>query len=317
VLRVDGERSRTIKNQESRISAYYVEDFLEKPGLKKAERMFKDKRHFFNSGIFVGYAGVFLEEIESNIPGLYRSISRLNEPGGINNIWKGIKPVSFDYGVLEKTEKLLMIPAFNLGWSDLGTWASLDKVLPKDKLANTINADAVTLGSRNITVFGQSRLIACLGLGNLIIVDTPDALLITRKDKSEEVKRVVEKLKQSKRQEYYLHKTAKKPWGRYTVLEQGPSFKVKLIEVAPKRALSLQRHMHRSEHWVVVEGKAKIIKGRKTYSVNANESIFIPLRYAHRLENPTNFPLKIIEVQSGKYLEEDDILRLKDDFGRV
>jgi len=298
-------------------TGYSVERFIEKPDNKKARMIFKDKRYFWNSGIFVGYAGVFLDEIKRNIPGLYRSISKLYEPKDINNIWKGIKPVSFDCGVLEKTNNLLMIPASNLGWSDLGTWASLDKVLPKDKFTNTINADAITFGSKNITVFGKNRLIACLGLENLIIVDTPDALLITRKDKSEEVKKVVERLKRSKREEYYLHKTVKRPWGRYTVLDKGPGFKIKLVEVAPQKALSLQRHTHRSEHWVVVEGRAKITKGRRVYYVDANQSTYIPLRYAHRLQNPTNYPLKIVEVQSGEYLEEDDITRLRDDFSRI
>jgi mannose-1-phosphate guanylyltransferase/mannose-6-phosphate isomerase len=267
--------------------------------------------------MFLGYAGVFLDGIKKNLPALYKLVSRIYEPQDIPKIWKDIKPVSFDYGVLEKTRNLLMIPASNLNWSDLGTWASLDKILPKDKLTNTINADAVILGSRNITVLGKNRLIACLGLENLIIVDTPDALLITRKDKSEEVKRVVEELKKGNREEVHLHKTVKRPWGKYTVLDRGTGFKIKLVEVLPRKALSLQRHMRRSEHWVVVEGRARITKGRKVYYVDANESTFIPLRYAHRLENPTDSPLKIVEVQSGDYLEEDDIVRLKDDFERV
>ena len=267
--------------------------------------------------MFFGYADTFLENIKKNIPYLYRSLLKINKPADINKIWTNIKPVSFDYGVLEKSENLLMISALNLDWSDLGTWASLDKILPKDKLANTIRADAITLGSRNITVFSKHRLIACLGLDNLIIVDTPDALLITRKDKSEQVKEIVEKLKKSKREEVYLHKTVKRPWGRYTLLDKGSGFKIKLVEVAPQKALSLQRHFRRSEHWVVVEGRAKIVRGKKIYYVNSNESTYIPLRYAHRLENPTASPLKIVEVQSGDYLEEDDIVRLKDDFQRA
>ena len=210
-----------------------------------------------------------------------------------------------------------MIPALNLGWSDLGTWASLDKILTKDKLNNTINADAVILGSKNITIFGKNRLIACLGLQDMIVVDTPDALLITRKDKSEEVKRLVEVLKKGKRQEVYLHKTVKRPWGRYTVLDTGLGFKTKLVEVWPRKSISLQKHFRRSEHWVIVEGRARIIKGKKAYYVNASESSFIPVGCVHRLENPTNSPLKIVEVQCGNYLEEDDIVRLKDEFGRT
>ena len=310
-IKVKGQRSK-VKGQ----NVYQVEKFFEKPDIRKARQFFRDKRYLWNSGMFFGYAGVFLDEIKNNLPVLYKLVSQIYAPQDIPKIWKDIRPVSFDYGVLEKSKNLLMIPARNLGWSDLGTWASLDKILPKDRLANTINADAIIEGSKNITVFGKSRLIACLGLENLIVVDTPDALLITRKDKSEDVKKVVENLKKGNRQEVYLHRTVKRPWGRYTVLDKGFRFKIKLVEVAPKKALSLQRHMRRSEHWVVVEGKAKITKGKKVYYVNANESTFIPKEFTHRLENPTDFPLKIVEVQSGDYLEEDDIVRLKDDFER-
>jgi len=300
-----------------RVEVFRVEKFLEKPDLKTAKKFFKNKRYFWNSGIFAGFANVFLEEINKNLPSLYRLLLEIQKPGDIRNIWGKIEPVSFDYGVLEKTKNLLVVPALNLGWSDLGTWASLDKILPKDKLANTIKADAVVLGSKNITVFGKKRLVACLGLENQIIVDTPDALLITRKDKSEEVKRVVDILKESKREEVYLHRTVKRPWGSYTVLDEGSGFKIKLVEVTPKKALSLQKHLRRSEHWIVVEGRAKITKGKKICYVSANESTFIPIGCVHRLGNPTNHPLKIVEVQNGDYLEEDDIIRIKDDFQRV
>ncbi|MBU0635311.1 MAG: mannose-1-phosphate guanylyltransferase/mannose-6-phosphate isomerase [Candidatus Omnitrophica bacterium] len=302
-----------IKNQK----AYQVEKFIEKPNIKTAKRIFQDKRYFWNSGMFFGLAKTFLNEIKNKLPSLYRSVSQMNKPEHINKIWRNIKPISFDFGVLEKSKNLLMIPASNLGWSDLGTWASLDKILPKDKRANTINADAVILGSKNITVFGKNRLIACLGLENLIVVDTPDALLITRKDKSEEVKRVVEDLKKDNRKEVYLHRTVRRPWGSYTVLDRGSGFKIKLVEVSPRKALSLQKHMRRSEHWIVVEGRAKITKGKKVNYLNANKSSFIPVRHVHRLENPTDSLLKIIEVQSGDYLEEDDIVRIKDNFERI
>ncbi|MFH1507991.1 MAG: sugar phosphate nucleotidyltransferase, partial [Candidatus Omnitrophota bacterium] len=197
-----------IKNKE----VYQVERFIEKPDIRKAKRIFKDKRYFWNSGMFLGSASVFQREIKNELPKLYRLVSSINDPAGISKIWSKIKAVSFDYGVLEKTNNLLMLRAPNLGWSDLGTWASLDKILPKDRSLNSLNADTINLDCKNITVFGKKRLIACLGLDDLIIVDTPDALLITRKDRSEEVKKVVEKLKKSKRQEYYLHKTVKRPW---------------------------------------------------------------------------------------------------------
>lgn len=304
-----------IKNQ--KIDIYEVARFIEKPNIKTAKHIFKDKHYFWNSGIFLGYTSLFLEEIKRHLPALFKLISPIHNWADIENIWSDVEPISFDYAVAQNTNNLLMVPAVNLGWSDLGTWASLDKILLKDKLANTIKADAVILESKNITVFGKNRLIACIGLENLIIIDTPDALLVLRKDKSEEVKKIVQILKKNNRQEYYLHRTVKRPWGRYTVLDTGLGFKVKLVEVLSKKALSLQKHLHRSEHWVVVEGKAKITKGRKVYYVNANESIFIPKEFVHRLENPTDSPLKIVEVQSGDYLEEEDIIRIKDNFERI
>jgi mannose-1-phosphate guanylyltransferase len=160
-------------------------------------------------------------------------------------------------------------------------------------------------------VLGANRLIAAIGLENLIIVDTPDALLITKKERSEEVKKVVDLLKKKQRPEYYLHKTVRRQWGTYTVLEKGKGFKVKLVEVLPRRALSLQLHKKRSEHWIVVEGRARVIQNKKIYEVSPNESTFIPRCCKHRLINPANTPLKIIEVQAGDYLEEDDIVRFE------
>lgn len=305
------------ESQKSQIGMYQVERFVEKPDIEKAKRFFENRRYFWNSGMFFGYAGAFLDEIREKLPSLYRLVSQISKPDDINSIWKNIKAVSFDYGVLEKSKNLLMVPASNLGWSDLGTWTSLDNILPKDNLSNTIKADTIVLESNNITVFGRDRLIACLGLENLIIVDTPDALLILRKDKGEEVKRIAQILKKNNRQEYYLHKTVKRPWGKYTVLDSGLGFKVKLVEVLPKKALSLQKHLRRSEHWVVVEGKARITKGRKVYFINGNESTFIAKGCVHRLENPADYPLKIVEVQSGDYLGEDDIVRMKDAFERI
>jgi mannose-1-phosphate guanylyltransferase/mannose-6-phosphate isomerase len=218
--------------------------------------------------------------------------------------------------VLEKTKDILMLKAQGLTWSDLGSWQAWDELLKKDRHGNSLMRDVINLESRNITVLGNKRLIVTIGLENLIVVDTPDALLITKKDKTEEVRKVVDILKKNKRQEHYLHRTVKRPWGCYTILDNGLGFKVKLVEVKPNMALSLQKHKKRSEHWVVVEGTAKIFKGRKSYYVRSNESTFIPISCVHRLMNPTDSVLRIVEVQTGAYLEEDDIVRLKDDFGR-
>lgn len=308
---------RRTRDEGRRKSIYAVDKFTEKPDLKTAEKFVKDGRYFWNGGIFVGSCRKFLGEIREYQPHLYRQILKINAPKDINLVWKPIKPISFDYAVLEKAKGLLMLAARGLGWSDLGSWRAWDELIRENKKKNIFRGDVIDLGSRNITVLGNKRLIATIGLENLIIVDTPDALLITNKERSEDVKKVVELLKQNKRQEHYLHRTVKRQWGSYTVLDTGDGFKIKLMEVKPGCALSLQYHNRRSEHWVVVEGRAKIIKGKKTYFVNANESLFIPIKCVHRIFNPASSALKIVEVQTGDYLEEDDIIRLKDDFDRV
>jgi len=298
-------------------SAFSVKRFTEKPDIKTALKFIKSGDYYWNSGIFVGSGKVFLREFKTNLADLFGQLKKLHKPEDIVRIWKQIQPVSFDYGILEKSKNLLMLPASGLGWSDLGSWQAWDEILEKDDEGNIFKADVVNLNSRNITVVGANRLIATIGLDDLIVVDTPDALLITKKDKTEEVKKIVDILKSKKRQEHYAHKTVKRPWGSYTVLELGEGFKVKLVEVRPKHSLSLQYHKKRSEHWVVVEGKARIARGRKSYIYSSNESTYIPIGCVHRLANPSaTISLKIVEVQAGKYLEEDDIIRLKDDFGR-
>ena len=297
--------------------AYPVKKFTEKPDLKTAEHFLKRGDYYWNSGIFVGSSQAFLDEFKASLPELYRLARKIRKPEDINLIWKKVVPVSFDRGILEKARNVMMLSAGGVGWSDLGSWQAWDEILKKDSQGNIFKADVVNLNSKNITVVGNNRLIATIGLDDLIIVDTPDALLITKKDKTEDVKKIVDALKAQKRLEHYEHKTVKRPWGAYTVLELGDGFKVKLVEVKPKKALSLQYHKKRSEHWVVVEGIAKIVKGKRSFIFKANESTYIPIGCAHRLCNPLKEKtLKIIEVQAGKYLEENDIVRLKDDWGR-
>ena len=295
---------------------YKVLRFCEKPDLKTAQQFLKQKIYFWNSGIFVGSARKFSEAFRLCLPHLYRQITQIDKSSDIHRVWHAIKPISFDYGVLEKTKDLLMLKASNLGWSDLGSWQAWDELIKKDENGNVLMTDVINLGSRNVSILGNKRIVAAIGLEDLIVVDTPDALLITKKDRSEEVKKVVDILKKKKRPEHYIHRTVKRPWGSYTVLDNGMGFKIKLVEVNPKKSLSLQMHKKRSEHWVVVEGTAKVWKGRKSYFVHSNESTFIPLSCVHRLMNPGDSILRVVEVQSGDYLEEDDIIRLKDDFGR-
>lgn len=296
---------------------YKVNKFYEKPDVLTARNFLKGRSYFWNSGIFVGSGGLFLSEFKAHLPQLYRQLKRVNRLSGIAKVWKNIRAVSFDRGILEKTRRLLMIAGSELGWSDLGSWQAWDEASKKDKDRNLFDADVINLNSKNITVLGRHRLIATLGLKNLIIVDTPDALLVTEKNKTEGVKQVVNILRAGKRYEHYMHKTEKRPWGSFTVLDSGNGFKVKSIEVKPGQSLSLQLHKRRSEHWVVVEGRAKVTKGKKTYILNANDTIYFPVTCVHRLCNPSKKPLKIIEVQLGGYLEEDDIVRLKDNFGRA
>ena len=287
--------------------------FCEKPDLKTAKRFLKEGRYFWNSGIFVGSVKQFSDSFRRYLPLLFKQVFSSDALA----VWDKIQPVSFDYGILEKTKHITMIRADGLGWSDLGSWQAWDELQEKDRKGNLFLADAIDIDSQDLTVLSQNRLIATIGLNGLVVVDTPDALLVADKKRSEEVKKVVEVLKKGKREEHYTHTTVKRPWGSYTVLNTGSRFKVKLVEVSPHKALSLQYHKKRSEHWVVTEGTARIVKGRKTYFLYENQSTFIPRNQIHRIINPTNSILKIVEVQAGDYLGEDDIVRLKDDFGRI
>ncbi len=295
-----------------------VEKFCEKPDLRTARRFLKQGSYFWNSGIFVGSAGVFLSSIRTHLPALLKQVSVAAAAGaeGLAS-WDKIDPVSFDYGVMEKTRNIAMIPADRLGWSDLGSWQAWDELQRKDKDNNLLLADIVDIGSHDLTVLGREHLIATIGLKGLIVVDTPDALFIADKKKSEDVKQVVEILKKNKREEHFCHITVKRPWGAYTVLETGPGFKIKLVEVLPGKSLSLQLHRKRSEHWVVIQGRATVTNGKGQYRVRQNDSTFIPRGHRHRLENKEKTVLKIVEVQTGASLTENDIVRFQDSFGRT
>jgi len=297
----------------------HVEKFCEKPDLKTAKKFLKHGSYFWNSGIFVGGVGVFLSAIQAHLPLLLRQVSAAAGSGGEEGLtsWNRIRPVSFDYGVMEKTRDAAMIPADGLGWSDLGSWQAWDELQRKDKNNNLLLGDIVDIGSRDLTVLGHKHLIATIGLKGLIVVDTPDALFIADKKKSEDVKKIVESLKKKNREEHFCHVTVRRPWGSYTVLETGPGFKIKLVEVLPGRSLSLQLHRKRSEHWVVIQGRATITNGKGRYRVCKNESTFIPKGHRHRLENREKTILKIVEVQTGASLTETDIVRFQDSFGRT
>ena len=294
-----------------------VERFCEKPDSKTAEMFLKEGGYYWNSGMFVASVEVFMREIIRYLPELYSAVHCIDGISCIDAAWQKIKPIAFDYGVLEKTASLLMVRApVKLGWSDLGSWQSWDEMISKDSRGNNIPKGVIDIESTNTTVVPDKRLIATLSLDNLVIVDTPDALLVARKDKSEEVKKVVDALRNSRRQEHYSHRKVKRPWGSFTVLEHLPGFKIKLVEVNPGHSLSLQLHRQRCEHWVVVEGTAEITRGDNTFVLHANESTYIPVGCTHRLTNSGKLPLKLVEVQTGGYLEEDDIERRHDRYNR-
>lgn len=293
-----------------------VEKFLEKPDLAKAEKYLKDKNFYWNSGMFAWKAGVFLEETKKYLPRLYASLRQINSVNDIPKVWPAIKPISVDYGIMEHSKRIALIAA-DFYWTDLGSWDALSEVFLKDKKGNIFNGDTLDLDSRGVCVFSRgNRLISTVGIKNMVIADTPDALLVCDRNKTQDVKRLVEKLKLLKRKEHQVHLTERRPWGSFTILQEGLGFKIKLIEIASHKRLSLQQHKRRAEHWVVVSGEAKVISGSKVFSVGSNQSIYIPKGKKHRLENAGRIPLRIVEVQTGSYLEEDDIERFEDDFKR-
>ena len=293
-----------------------VEKFLEKPDLNKAKKYFKDKKFFWNSGMFIWKAEVFLEEVRKYLPKLHAHLQRINSVDDLPRIWPQIEAISVDYGIMEHSGRIGLIPA-DFYWTDLGSWDALAEIFPKDKKGNIVSSDTLNLGSKGTCVFSRgNRLISTVGLKDIVIADTPDALLVCDRNKTQDVKQLVEKLKALKRKEHQVHLTERRPWGSFTVLQQGIGFKIKLIELTPGKRLSLQRHKRRAEHWVVVSGTAKITVAGKVSYVRSNESIYIPKGRKHRLENPQSLALKIVEVQTGAYLEEDDIERFQDDFKR-
>ena len=216
---------------------------------------------------------------------------------------------------MERSKDVRMVPA-TFQWSDLGSWAALDEVIEKDQAGNILRGNTVDIGSRNSIIFSDKRLIATIGLEDMVVVDTPDATLVTPKGRAQEVRKIVDVLKKNNREEHLIHLTVARPWGSYTVLEKGEGYKIKRIVLNPGARLSLQRHSRRSEHWVVVSGVARVTREDEVVLVHVNESTFIPIKSKHRLENPGEKPLQIIEVQNGDYLEEDDIERFADDYGR-
>lgn len=309
-----------------------AECFVEKPDLETARRYVSDGGYFWNSGIFVWKTSKVLSEIEKHLPDLYKGLkemeSLLFEPGQpnepnepnklnkLNELYANLESISIDYGIMERSPDVLVVPA-TFEWSDLGSWTALDELIKKDDAGNIVKGNTVDIGSQNSIIFAGERLVATIGLKDMVVVDTPDATLVTPKERVQEVRNIVEELKKNGREEHLLHKTVERPWGSYTVLEKGNGYKIKRVVLKPGAKLSLQLHRRRSEHWVVVSGVAKVTRESETYLVRRNESTYIPINTKHRLENPGEELLQIIEVQNGDYVEEDDIERFSDDYGRI
>jgi mannose-1-phosphate guanylyltransferase/mannose-6-phosphate isomerase len=304
------------------LKGHPVSRFVEKPNVAKAAQYLNAGDYYWNSGMFIWRAATILDEIKRHQPTLFRGIDRIGrlmQSGSprqaIDDVYRALKPVSIDTGVMERSKKAAIVPV-SFQWSDVGSWGSLDEVASKDKAGNVVIGRVVDLGSRGSIVYGDRRLVATIGLTDMVVVDTPDATLVCPKSRAQDVKQLVDVLKSQNAPEYLEHMTVYRPWGSYTILEEGPGYKVKRVTVKPGGRLSLQMHHRRSEHWVVIAGTARVTRGDEVFDLNVGHSTEIPLETRHRLENPGQEMLHIIEVQNGPYLGEDDIVRFQDDYGR-
>ena len=302
---------------------YSVARFVEKPNFQTAKRYYRSGNFFWNSGIFVWKASKILSELAIHQPAVSNLLTGLQRRRGseaflssLRNVYAKLDSLSIDNAVMEHSTRSVVVP-IDFGWSDVGSWSSLEEVAPLDKDGNVRNGNIIDLGSRQCVLFADRRVVATIGLMNMVVVDTPDATLVCPKDRAQDVKAIVNLLKQQGAPEHLEHRTVHRPWGSYTVMEVGRGYKVKRIEVAPGKRLSLQLHHQRSEHWVVIAGTARVTRGEEVYELQAGMSTGIPKETPHRLENPAQIPLEIIEIQNGPYLGEDDIVRLQDDFGRL
>ncbi|MGH7229250.1 MAG: cupin domain-containing protein, partial [Nitrospiraceae bacterium] len=273
-------------------------------------------------GIFVWRASTILEELARHQPALARGMRKIGElinasaaASAVVQEYRQLTPVSIDQGVMEHSSRAVMIPV-DFAWSDVGNWSSLEEVAPRDRSGNVVSGRVVDLDSRDSILYADRRLVATIGLSGMVVVDTPDATLICPKSRSQDVRKVVEILKEQGAPEHLEHLTVFRPWGSYTVLEEGTGYKVKRVTVNPGGRLSLQLHHQRSEHWVVIAGTARVTCGERVFDLAVGQSTGIPVETRHRLENPGSDTLHIIEVQNGPYLGEDDIVRFQDDYGR-
>ncbi len=302
---------------------FAVAEFVEKPPTELAERYLKQGGYAWNSGMFLLRADRYLAELERFEPAILAACHRAVDEGREDMDFIRLGEAAFaecpsksiDYAVMERTSAAAVVPA-DLGWNDIGSWSALWEIGAKDRDGNTVIGDVIVSDVRNSYIRGDGLLVAALGVENAVIVVTDDAVLVTTRDKAHDVRAIVDELKRRKRTEPDSHTTGYRPWGHYRTVETGPEFQVKQLVVKPGAKLSLQLHAKRAEHWVVVSGTARVTRGDEVFTLRQNESTYIPPGTKHRLENPGDVPLRMIEVQSGTYLGEDDIVRFDDVYGR-
>ncbi|CAG0887849.1 unnamed protein product [Cyprideis torosa] len=304
-------------------AARKVKRFVEKPDLATAERYLESKDFFWNSGMFLFRADSYIEELATFDNDMKEACEDAVKYG-TNDLdflrldsraFKSAPDDSIDYAVMEKSDNVVVVP-MNANWSDVGSWNSLADVKEKDENGNCVQGDSLLLNTSDCVVYGEKRFIATIGVKDLTIVETADAILVAKNSESQHVKAIVESLKSNKREIATSHKLTYRPWGKYDSVDSGSRFQVKRITVKPGEVLSLQKHFHRSEHWIVVSGIAEVTRNEDVFTVSENESAYIPRGAVHRLSNPGKIPLELIEVQSGSYLGEDDIVRIEDNYGR-
>jgi mannose-1-phosphate guanylyltransferase/mannose-6-phosphate isomerase len=304
-------------------SAFKVERFVEKPDLDKAQVYVASGKYYWNSGMFMFRASRYLEELEQFASEILQACTMAYK--------KTVKDLDFlrldaeaftscpnnsiDYAIMEKTDSAVVVP-LDAGWSDLGSWTSLSELGPRDENENVIQGDVLTANIHNCYLRSEDRLLAAIGVKDLIVVDSSDALLVAHKDHVQEVKAIVKQLKTAGRDEAVIHRKVYRPWGNYEIIAESERFQVKRITVKPGGILSLQMHYHRAEHWIIVKGTARVTRGDQVLLLTEDQSTYIPIGVNHRLENNGVIPLELIEVQTGSYLGEDDIIRLEDIYGR-
>ncbi|WP_322103437.1 mannose-1-phosphate guanylyltransferase/mannose-6-phosphate isomerase [Paraburkholderia sp. J41] len=302
--------------------------FVEKPSLEKAREYVDSQRFLWNSGMFCFTGGAILREFRQHANDILEAVeatladARVAQASGWSQVelkadgFGKVREDSIDYAIMERCTQAAVVPC-TIGWSDVGSWAAVSELAAADEQGNRVEGEALLHDVRDCYLVSEDRLIGAVGVQDLIVIDTPDALLVANRHRTQDVKQIYASLKASGHEAYKLHRTVHRPWGTYTVLEEGTRFKIKRIEVRPGASLSLQMHHHRSEHWIVVSGMAKVVNGEQELFISTNESTYIPAGHKHRLENPGVIDLVMIEVQSGEYLGEDDIVRFQDIYGRA